>query len=95
MTKIQVAPEHLTVIKNLLKDAKIIVVFGSRSRGDANKFSDLDICLLDNPPPSSMQMELWREAFDNSNLPYTVDLSRWDDLPEFMQITVQRGGIRL
>ncbi|TAN57911.1 nucleotidyltransferase domain-containing protein [Patescibacteria group bacterium] len=51
-----------------------VFVFGSRARGRARKFSDYDIGILGRRPLSSEKMALIKDAFEESNLPYRVDV---------------------
>ena len=61
------------------------MAFGSRVRHESEKASlkphaDLDIA-LSGPPLESHQMFSLREAFSESDLPFRVDVSMYDDLP--------------
>jgi predicted nucleotidyltransferase len=50
------------------------VVFGSRARGTAQKFSDVDLGFVGSRPlPQEMKTALW-EALDDSDIPYVVDI---------------------
>ncbi|NBP02721.1 MAG: nucleotidyltransferase domain-containing protein [Proteobacteria bacterium] len=52
-------------------------IFGSRIKGTAKKFSDLDICVKG--PISRIELFNLKSDFDDSDLPYKIDLSWWDD----------------
>lgn len=100
--KIQVKPEHLTVIKNILKkflpSNANVWVFGSRASNTAKQFSDLDLCidLLGKALPIGILADL-NEAFIESALPYKVDLLDWNNITaDFQQrIAAQRKPIDL
>ena len=50
-------------------------------------FSDLDLVIFteqDNPA-DSMKIQ---EIFDESDLPFTVDVSIWEQLPEWLQLQI-------
>lgn len=73
----QVRPaEKQFVIKTILSfvpDAKIIA-YGSRIRGDARRYSDLDIAIeSDKEIPLGVLAEMEAE-FADSDLPYKIDL---------------------
>ena len=56
-------------------------VYGSRAKWTARPQSDLDMVVFATPEQSSRVFDL-REAFEESNLPFRVDLFVWDDVPE-------------
>lgn len=51
-----------------------VAVFGSRATGRARPFSDLDLLLIDPPRLSWRQRADLRDAFEASELPFSVDL---------------------
>lgn len=70
---IHIEPRHLEIVKNILKKYPYtFYVYGSRSRGDQKKLSDLDLATCEEIPwQDLLKIE---EAFEESDLPYTVDL---------------------
>ena len=49
LQKIDISDEHLELVKCILKKYPYnFYVFGSRSKQQAKKFSDLDLCYFDN-----------------------------------------------
>ena len=75
---IDLSPEHrvqvLDIIRRRLPDARVWV-YGSRAKGRARRYSDLDL-MLDaggQPIPLNIMGDL-DEDFDESNLPIIVDL---------------------
>ena len=55
--------------------------FGSRVKGTARADSDLDLVVFSTPEQFSSVQEL-REAFDESSLPFSVDVLIWNDISE-------------
>ena len=55
--------------------------YGSRVRWNARPYSDLDLVAFTSPGQESQLANL-KDAFEESNLPFEVDLLAWDDLPE-------------
>ena len=71
-------------------------VFGSRAHGPARKFSDLDL-LFDQQGKKlsdNVFIEI-AEAFDNSALPYSVDLVDWNAISEDFKHHIQDKRILL
>ena len=56
-------------------------VYGSRVKWTAHPQSDLDMVVFATPEQNSQVFDL-REALEESNLPFRVDLFVWDDVPE-------------
>lgn len=74
---IQMEPRHLNIVMNILsKYPYQFYAFGSRVTGNPRRFSDLDLCYKE-PIPGNIIVHI-EEDFENSNLPFTVDLVSWD-----------------
>ena len=56
-------------------------VYGSRAQWTTRPQSDLDMVVFATPEQNSRVSDL-REAFEESNLPFRVDLFVWDEVPE-------------
>lgn len=95
---IEIEPHNLDIIRNILKEyAKGIEVrtFGSRIRGTARKFSDIDIALVGNDKLSDKMISDLKEALSNSDLPYKVDILDWKAIsPEFRK-TIENQGFEI
>lgn len=77
---IDLAPEHLQVIKRILKrhlPGREIWVFGSRATGCAKKYSDLDLAVIGSVPLTLAQLALLEHELDESELPFKVDIVDW------------------
>lgn len=84
---IQLENKHLTIVNNILsKYPYQFYVFGSRVKGTARKHSDLDLCYKDNIP--IMIVGMIQEEFENSNLPFKVDLINWNWISEDFQTLI-------
>jgi predicted nucleotidyltransferase len=67
--------------------------FGSRITGTSRPSSDLDLVVF-SPPEASGDVDSLREAFDESDLPFRVDLLEWESLPEnFRRVIAERHEI--
>ena len=56
-------------------------VYGSRVQWTARPQSDLDMLVFASPSQNG-QISALREAFEESNLPFRIDLFVWDDVPD-------------
>ncbi|MFK5222940.1 nucleotidyltransferase family protein [Glaesserella parasuis] len=66
-------------------------VFGSRIKGTAKRFSDLDLALITDTPLTIRQQAQLESAFSDSDLPFKVDLIDWASCSEnFKQIILQK-----
>ncbi len=87
---IQLEPRHLAEVKRLLAthapEARVWC-FGSRAKGKAKRFSDLDLVLeMDGGVPTKTLLGLYA-AFSDGDLPIKVDVLDWAGLdPEFREI---------
>lgn len=57
-------------------------VYGSRAKRTSNSKSDLDLVVFSTTADQRAGVRDLREAFDESNLPFRVDLFVWDDVPD-------------
>ena len=68
--------------------------YGSRVKWTSRPESDLDLVVFARPEQSALVAEL-REAFDESDLPFSVDLFVWDDVPESFRGKIERDHVVL
>jgi predicted nucleotidyltransferase len=52
----------------------VVRIFGSRARGEARRGSDLDLAIDAGRPLTPRESGALADAFEESDLPYTVDL---------------------
>ncbi len=80
MAAIDVPAPALEIILNLLarhvpeREARVI---GSRATGSAKPFSDLDLVIMGDEPIDLRTLAEFRDACDDSNLPFAVDIVEW------------------
>ena len=79
------------VIKPLLPTSTKLWVFGSRARGDYQKFSDLDLLVSGHVSPQLISSI--REALEESSLPIKVDLVCEEELAESYRDGVMRDRV--
>ncbi|MBM3301583.1 MAG: nucleotidyltransferase domain-containing protein [Deltaproteobacteria bacterium] len=101
---IDVRPRHLEIIKAILKshvpDVEVRA-FGSRVTWTAKDHSDLDLAIVAEGPLDFRTKTLLEEAFEESDLPFRVDVVDWASVSEDFRriitrqyVVVQKAGKR-
>jgi len=89
--EVDLKPHHMKTVRSLL-DRHLPGVaawaYGSRVKRTARSESDLDLVVFATAAQSARVSGL-REAFDESNLPFRVDLFVWDEVPEKFRKTIE------
>lgn len=73
------------IINNILtpfKDKYDFYYYGSRVKGNFRFLSDLDILIKSDKEIILEDMEILKTLFDNSNLPYVVNLTDYNNVDE-------------
>jgi predicted nucleotidyltransferase len=81
------------VIELFKEENVILILFGSRARGDYNRVSDIDIGILPDKNLDRKKLILLKEKIDNLNFPYTVDVVDLSKVSEAFRERVLRDGI--
>lgn len=98
---LDLAPEHrrivLDIIAEQLPPETQVWVFGSRATGRVRRYSDLDLAIDAGRRLTIDEAAILREAFDECDLPYRVDLVDWQALDDRFRriISAQRVPIRI
>ena len=99
MNKIDADPEHLKIVKKilaaLLPASAKVWVFGSRVTGTAKPYSDLDLVVEAEHPLSLGTMAKLADAFDESNLPYKIDVVDWHAMNESFRDSIKKQRVLL
>ena len=92
LDNIDLTPGQLQLVKGLLRkhlpDTEVWA-YGSRVKFSSHPDSDLDMVAFATPEQESDVM-LLREAFEESDLPFTVDFFIWDQVPDNFHKTIKR-----
>jgi type I restriction enzyme S subunit len=98
MSDVFIKPEYLeqlcSVIKSLYPKA-VVLAYGSRVNGDektAHSGSDFDLAVKDFGQNDGKIWEL-KEAFQQSNLPFLVDIFDLNSLPDSFQAEIKKNNI--
>lgn len=98
MSRIDARPEDLQTVRDILRKhvpTRRVVVFGSRATGLSKRFSDLDLAILGEEPVPASTLAALADDFDESDLPFKVDLVDWATTsPSFRQI-IARDAVTL
>ena len=96
---VMLQPEYLKLIEEILKHhlnvAATIWMFGSRVTGNAKKFSDIDLVIAANEPISFEIMAAIASDFEESDLPYKVDIVDAATISELFRENIQSQLILL
>jgi type I restriction enzyme S subunit len=75
-------------------DAEIIV-FGSRIPGTAKPWSDLDLAIKAKSPLDWKLLAEIKKAFQESELPFRVDILVWNDISPAFRKAVESNGYEM
>lgn len=92
MNKLDLTENELTIVKEILKNYPDAFIYGSRIRGTSRKFSDLDICIKKRI--KDYEHELLREAFENSDLPFTVDVTLYHEVTDSFKKIIDKQAVK-
>lgn len=94
MSRLDIAPEHLAIVQAVLKKnvpRRVVWAFGSRVKGTAKPYSDLDLAVVGDTPLSWVELAGLVDDFSNSDLPWKVDIVDWANTSEeFRKVILAR-----
>jgi type I restriction enzyme S subunit len=96
--KLDLSDDQLSEVKSILNTLvpdRRVCAFGSRANGKARLYSDLDIVIYGARPLSLDKLALLREAFDESDLPYKVDIVDYLTISKEFQKIIDKTKISL
>lgn len=94
--EIDLRPEQLQEVRRLLAEilpGVRVWAHGSRVLGTARRTSDLDLLVF--VSAGDRRVYELREAFEESDLPFIVDVHVWDEIPEGWRDGIQLGKFEL
>jgi predicted nucleotidyltransferase len=83
----------LTLFSKYLPGVKVMV-YGSRVTGRARRYSDIDLAVFTSAGQSEKAREL-REALEDSDIPYRIDLWEWTNIPDNWKRDIEITGVPL
>lgn len=82
------------ILKKYLADTNVsVAIFGSRAEGKHRPNSDLDLLISEPMPISSATIEKLKEAFEESDLPFSVDLVREENIPTAVKSNLSQSRV--
>ena len=91
---IDIKEKHLSIIREILKEYPyVFYVYGSRAKKKAKKNSDLDLCYKEKIPGKIIFAI--KEQFEESDLPFKVDIASWENLSPTFQKLIEKDLIVL
>lgn len=96
MPSLDIRPDHLHIVRDILQKHvpnHEVWAFGSRAKWTARETSDLDLCVQGDEPLSFESMGLLRAAFEESDLPYKVDVVDWATTGEAFRKIIERDKV--
>ena len=83
----------LELLQRYLPDT-VVWAYGSRVKWSSRPASDLDLVAFAKPEQSG-QVGLLKDSFEESELPFCVDLFVWSEIPDFFREQIQAGHVVL
>lgn len=90
----------ITLVKQILfrylepKDYSLFI-FGSRASGENKKYSDIDIGVEGKKPVKFLTLAKLQDAFEESNLPYIIDLVDFATVSDSFKKIAKKNSIAL
>lgn len=81
------------IFETLKEENFIVILFGSRARGDFNRVSDIDIGILPEENFERRKLILLKDRIENLNIPYTVDIVDLSRVSEDFKEKALREGV--
>jgi len=95
---IDISPENWQIVREILQryvPDREVWAFGSRAKWTAKEFSDLDLAIIGDTPLSFALTADMRGAFQESALPFKIDIVDWANItPSFRQV-IQAAKIQI
>ena len=92
-SSLQISDQELAIVKTILQQYVTDIpvwAYGSRAKGTAKRYSDLDLALVTKEPLTFLQLAKLENAFSDSELEWKVDILDWASASdEFKQIVLQ------
>lgn len=89
-------PEHRAIVRGILREHAAgyeVWAFGSRARNAAKPYSDLDLAIITKTPLTIAQGAALADAFEQSDLPWRVDVVDWASTDDAFRRIIERDKI--
>lgn len=95
---IDIRPEQWAIVRTILRrhvPGREVWAFGSRARGAAKPYSDLDLAILGEAPLGLAVTAALADAFSESDLPWKVDVVDWATTGEPFRRIIEKDRVVL
>jgi len=95
---IDISPENWQIVREILQryvPDREVWAFGSRAKWTAKEFSDLDLAIIGDTPLSIALTADMKEAFQESALPFKIDIVDWASITPSFQQVIQAAKIQI
>lgn len=96
MPLIDIHPDHWKIVQRILQEHVPdleVWAFGSRAKGSAKEFSDLDLAIItDEPLPIDTSAAL-NKSFSDSDLPWKVEVADWSSVSGFHRSVIENSRV--
>jgi len=95
---LEIKPEELKLVKEILKHylpGIKVQAFGSRTNNTAKLYSDLDLAVMTEQPLTLAQGAKLTEAFEESDLPFKVDIIDWSTISDNFRKLIQPSLMKI
>lgn len=95
---LDLSDSELAIVRAILKThlpGREVRVFGSRATGRAKPHSDLDLVVMGDDALTDTTYAALVCDFEESDLPFRVDLLAWRDAPASLHQVIERDGLTL
>ncbi len=93
---IDIRPDHWAIVRDILRThvpGREVWAFGSRARGTAKRYSDLDLAVITDEPLPVAVMAALADEFSESDLPWRVDVVDWAVMGEAFRRVIERDRV--
>lgn len=93
---IDLSPDNWCIVRDILQQhvpTRDVWAFGSRAKWTAKEYSDLDLAIMGSDPLDLGTLASLREAFQESDLPFKVDLVDWATTSPSFQAIIEQDKV--
>lgn len=97
LKKLKLTSTEVHVVKSILRnflgtEGYEVIIFGSRAGGNPRADSDLDIAVKSSHPLTAGKLSELRAVFEESSLPFKVDIVDYRNASEAFQEVINSSG---
>lgn len=96
--RLDISPQNWQLVRDILQrhvPEHEVRAFGSRAKWTAKEFSDLDLSIMGDKMIGASKMAELREAFQESALPFKVDIVDWAATDEHFRKVIEQSAVVL